>query len=256
MPVKSMREDYREEIEKLAKTMTFTDIAMNLGIKLPTLYHWTTKWGLKSTYTDKKFKDPTEIQKQLLIASLLGDGSIGSIRGTKSFRVQHCLKQKEYLYWKYDILQDLTHRQPTIRKSSNPRKQGLTTEAVGFSMATNVYTDYLYGKNYSNGNKILPDYLADVINPFILAVWYMDDGTLGGNRNCRLYTNNYTKYENEHIQNILSKKFNLVSSIQIIHDKEYHKDYCSIIINVKSSHRMCKLISPYILPCMEYKLIH
>lgn len=59
----------------------------------------------------------TEVQKQVILGSLLGDGSLSSIKldykdpsgRTKAinsrFTEKHCIEQLEYLSWKSSILQ-------------------------------------------------------------------------------------------------------------------------------------------------------
>lgn len=50
---------------------------------------------------------PTPLEEQVLIGSLLGDGNLTKRKGNKRgtiFSVSHCLKQKEYIEFKHDIL--------------------------------------------------------------------------------------------------------------------------------------------------------
>lgn len=50
----------------------------------------------------------TQKQHDLLIGTLLGDGSLSTVKigQTWSYRCLHCAEQKDYLFHKYSILQD------------------------------------------------------------------------------------------------------------------------------------------------------
>src|SRR3989344_7267463 len=54
------------------------------------------------------------IQKDLIIGSLLGDGSLRLMGRSReaSFVVDHSEKQKDYVLWKYEVLRNWVNREP------------------------------------------------------------------------------------------------------------------------------------------------
>jgi len=58
----------------------------------------------------------SDFQKQIIIGCLLGDGRLEcrSKNRTARLRIHHGEKQKDYVFWKYDIFKNIV--------SSNPKK--------------------------------------------------------------------------------------------------------------------------------------
>lgn len=98
----------------------------------------------------------------MVIGTLLGDGHIDKIG---SLSVEHSIKQKDYVYWKYDYLKSICLQPPK-----------LTHHGASIRFRTRALFKDLRKEWYGTGRKALPDSFESSINPFVLAVWYMDDG--------------------------------------------------------------------------------
>jgi len=61
----------------------------------------------------------TQIQKEVLIGTLLGDGCLLVNVYGKNYRlyIEHSVKQKNYLEWKYEIFREWCLSQPKDKKS-------------------------------------------------------------------------------------------------------------------------------------------
>src|SRR3990167_10285049 len=73
--------------------------------------HWYKKWiPIKNGVTIL----PT--QRSLIIGSLLGDGTMRMGKGAinSNFKVEQGLVQKDYVFWKYEILKSLVFTEPKI----------------------------------------------------------------------------------------------------------------------------------------------
>ena len=59
----------------------------------------------------------TELQRSIIIGTVLGDGSLIASRSKNHLRLQigHCITQKEYVFWKYEMLKDLILTPPTYQ---------------------------------------------------------------------------------------------------------------------------------------------
>ena len=65
----------------------------------------------------------TQIQKSLIIGSLLGDGYARIIKGRKNafLEINHSFHMKEYVDWKYEILKNIVISPPKMRKGNGNR---------------------------------------------------------------------------------------------------------------------------------------
>lgn len=114
----------------------------------------------------------------------------------------------------------------------------------GNSKSHKVFTD-IYNILYLNNNKILTqEYLNKINHPIALAYWFMDDGTERGT----IATHCFSEEENNLLLNWMLNKWNIKCSIQ--HEKKYLKLY----ILSESRLDFERLIFPYMVPSMYYKL--
>lgn len=189
--------------------------------------------------------------QQILIGSLLGDGSFvyGSGRCKNCFlSIGHSEKQLEYLRYKVGIISKYGFTNKIYKYSySNTRyKRGnLTT----YYYKTNLHPIFTQIRNHSydsNGIKRINQEFVSDIDPLGLAIWYMDDGYVTKN-SCILSTCSFTLEEQRVLVDILLKKFNLHFNIGK-HDN-------SMYLQAKDFPLFVKIISPYIISCMQYKLI-
>ena len=116
----------------------------------------------------------TREQKSLIIGTILGDGYLRIIPKRKNafLEVNHSFAQKDYVDWKYSILQSIVKSKPKLRKGNGQR--------IAYRFYTRCLSEItdLFKAFYRDGRKIIPDNLK--INPLTLAVWYMDDGSRSG----------------------------------------------------------------------------
>lgn len=136
------------------------------------------KWGvtplLKSDRVD--FPPITEEQHQVLFGSLLGDGTmVATGNHTARFVEGHAEAQSEYTRWKAKMLEPYTSSIYATQKTSADGRifHGLSFSTHG-CRALRVYYDMFYG----SGQRVFPPETEYSITPLVLAVWYMDDGSL------------------------------------------------------------------------------
>ena len=169
---------------------------------------------------DITFSDLTEDEKAILMGSVLGDGTVQKRGNSYRMRIAYSCEKKEHLQWMQDKLQRFcTKRYPrgefgtfTGKLSAkdiaeNPDKKPPTT--CYFYLASGPYLDTLYNLFYQQvpgEERYVKTITKKTIeafpkNPYLLAVWYMDDGSR--RRDCyagKLYTQSF------YIHNLLKKK--------------------------------------------------
>lgn len=189
--------------------------------------------------------------RQLLIGSLLGDGSFCSIgRNTKNryLSIAHSMKQEEYLKFKVSILNRYglaSNIQYRVTKNSR-YKSGEVSECRHKSRLHPIFTD-IRAKYYDrHGHKRVHREFVKDIDELGLAIWYMDDGYVTKN-SCIFSSCSFTLEEQQILADILLEKFDLHFNLGK-HDN-------SMYLHAKDFPKFIKLIKPHVIPSMQYKLI-
>lgn len=183
----------------------------------------------------------TQQQKSVIIGCVLGDGYLRKIPGRKDafLEINHSLKAKEYVDWKYSILKDICKSPPKRRKIDEKRE--------GYRFYTKEHPEIteIYEKFYQNGKKVIPKGFE--LDPLILAVWFMDDGSKTKKKDVYL---NCQKFSWKDQRRLLHALRMLKIRARMNKDKKYYR----IRIYKESISRFVELIRPYIIPSMEYKI--
>jgi hypothetical protein len=182
----------------------------------------------------------TQLQKSVVIGTVLGDGYIRKLKGRKNafLEINHSFKQREYVDWKYSVLENLTTSKPKARKGNGNR--------VAYRFYTKQLSELteIMSMFYVGNKKVIPDIKLD---PITLAIWFMDDGSRCRGSDVYLNTQQFTKDD----QNKLLKSLQSVGlEASLNKDKGYYR-----IRFLKSSiPRLHELIGQYIIPSMKYKI--
>jgi hypothetical protein len=183
----------------------------------------------------------TKLQRSIIIGAILGDGYLRIVSGKKNalLEVNHALSQKAYVDWKYEMLKAVCKSGPKSRKSNGARI------AYRFNTRQHPEMTKLHTAFYGEGKKSIPDDL--VLDPMMLAVWFMDDGSRCRASDVYLNTQQFARHDQERLRESLLE-LGIESSLN--KDKEYSR------IRIKKSSIPClfKSISPYIIPSMTYKI--
>ena len=193
--------------------------------------------------------------KQVLLGSLLGDGSLQIPKEGKNafYREIHSQKQKEYIIWKNNFLKFFDTR--FHEYSFYDKRTNKTYYSVLLWSKTHPTLTHYCHVFYSKGRKAITKEILNQINILGLAVWYMDDGYYHyGNYRCALSTNAYSYEEQIIIKNWFKNNFNINS--QIHKRKKGTLSSYNIVLSRESTNNFLRLIYHYIIPCMCYKLGH
>jgi predicted transcriptional regulator len=197
----------------------------------------------------KKTLKFTKKQKEILIGLILGDGHLETLNNGKTYRlkVEHSLKQREYLDWLYLNFKEWINKTPEVRKRTS---LGKIVETYGFTTYTSGILRFYAQQFYQNKKKIIPKMIDKIITPQSLAIWFMDDGSIKSKAHKALviHTHGYSKNDLLLITKVLEKKFGLKIGLQKQYDKWRLYIFSESVDNFK------KIILPYILPSMQYKL--
>ena len=184
----------------------------------------------------------TSIQKSIIIGSILGDGSLRKAQRRRNalLEVNHSFSSKKYVDWKYQHLKNLVITPPKKRKNNEKRI------AYRFTTRSLPEITQFYEKFYKDGKKII--FKSIILNPLIMAVWFMDDGNKTYNA-LYLNTQQFDLDSQHELINQLFNQWNIKSTLN--KDKIYHR----IRIRTSSTPRFKKIIKSFVLPMFYYKLM-
>ena len=206
------------------------------------LYHQTTFLPMS--------KPPHTKTHPLIVGTILGDGSLNRYG---CLTVEHGTRQEEYVRWKYGKMKALR----MLTKTSTPRPVKRLDKRSGtrhFSLRFNTRSIFKAERELFyplGGKKKLPLQLEDLITPYALAVWFMDDGGQGGNSTYGLVidVSNYTPPERAFLQQLLRRKYHLTTSLQ-----HGTGSSAKLFVRKVSAFAFYKLVTPYLHQSMRYKV--
>lgn len=191
----------------------------------------------------------TKQQKEILFGLLLGDGHLESQNEGKTYRlkVEHSIKQKNYVDWLYNIFSNWCQSEPKERIKDSFGKKIVS---YGFSTYSSGSLRFFAKQFYKNHQKIVPKKIYKFISALGVAVWFMDDGSLKSNKHNSyiIHTLGFKKSECQLLIKSLSSRLKIKATIH----RQY--DRYRIYIVSESADDFRKMIEPYILDSMKYKL--
>lgn len=179
----------------------------------------------------------TGTQCSIIIGSLLGDGAM-RCKANALLEINHSLKQKFYVDWKYQQLANLVTTPPKARKGNGERI------AYRFTTLSLSELTPFYQRFYSDRRKVVPDDLT--LDPLSLAVWFMDDGCKSHKA---LYLN--TQQFDHESQMRMIELLKAIWSVKATLNRD--EQYQRIRIAVESVSVFKTIVTPHLLPQFEYK---
>lgn len=200
----------------------------------------------------------TPDQEQILLGSLLGDGSISS---NGVYSETHCVKQTDYVAWKCAMLRNFFNGGLERRKHSHVYK-GVEKRYLVPSIRSKTSPIFRQWRNafYTEGGvKRVPRYLVDRLTALGLAVWYMDDGSVcrrGKKRThyITLCTHGFNLADVTYLQTLLRNRWNICSSLSRASKYGDRDVGWAIYLSGGNAARFLDVVAPYIHPAMAYKL--
>ena len=200
---------------------------------------------------------PNEIQDNIIIGSLLGDGSLARYGRSKEshYREHGCIAQNDYRKWKATMLSTLHF------------KYHEDLNAAGMKSISNALFSTYHHLFYENGRKrVTPEILERLTHPLGLLCLYLDDGTLVIDRYIRnntihlfpritIYSQSFTEQENLLLRDHIYNQFNISFILKKRNDGHGVVLQCNYRDDII---RFLFFFKPYtsnrLLQCMCYKL--
>lgn len=181
-------------------------------------------------------------QMAVLIGTILGDGHLEPNWSKTNYKlkINHCLKHRNYTFWKYRIFKDWVLTKPKFDRWNN---------SFQFRTVSHREITKLRNKFYKNGKKIIPrDIRKYLKNPITLAVWFMDDGNIKGTA-YNINTQSYSKNENKLLAKCLLDLHGITANLEKNHQKYYR-----LYIPKLSARIFENIVRNFVTTDMKYKL--
>lgn len=185
----------------------------------------------------------TPRQREIVIGCILGDGYLRKLPGRRDafLEVNHSIKAKEYVDWKYRELKDFVKSPPKSRKQN----KGMWKQAYRFFTRQHKEFTELWEKFYKEGKKVIPR--GFTLTPLSLAVWFMDDGSRTKKGDVYL---NCQQFDFSSQRRLLHALRLLGIRARMNKDGKHYR----IRIYKESLPAFFQTILPYIHPSMQYKI--
>ena len=184
----------------------------------------------------------TKLERSIIVGSLLGDGYMRIIPGRSDafLEMNHSIKAKDYVDYKFNKLKRICESAPKERMTNNGR--------YAYRFFTKQCNDLtiLYNLFYKNKRKIIPKNLE--LDPVSIAIWYMDDGSKSRDSDVYLNTQQFSLMDQKKLLNCL-RKFGIKARLN--RDKKYYRAR----ILKESIKGFMNIIAPCMAPSMKYKLV-
>jgi hypothetical protein len=184
----------------------------------------------------------TQLQKSVIIGSVLGDGYLRIVPGRKNalLEINHSIKARKYVDWKYSILKDICLSAPKMRVINEKR--------IAYRFFTRQHPEITEFLNmfYENERKKIPSGI--VLDPIALAVWYMDDGSKTKKNDVYLNTQQFSFNDQRKLLRALQK---IGIRARLNKDKKYYR----IRIYKESIPKFMEIIKSIVVDSMKYKIV-
>lgn len=114
---KAIYQDFNWCYERFVnRGMDMHEMAKEANCSLRVMQKWCSEKHGLNDWTFRHEKKLNELQKQIVMFGLLGDGHIDKRPNQPMYIESHAENQKDYVYWKYSILKDLCNKEPVYKK--------------------------------------------------------------------------------------------------------------------------------------------
>jgi hypothetical protein len=196
----------------------------------------------------KKKLKLTDVQRELMIGKILGDGHLETQNQGKTYRlkIEHGIKQKEYVDWFYSYFKDWVLTPPKIRDSKRSSK---IHEKYWFNTISHSSFRFYAHQFYKNGVKGIPILIRKFLTPRVLAVWFMDDGSIKSKETKALIlnTHSFSKGDLQVLIEAINSKFGILMRIR------KQKDGNQLYIPSAEVDKFISIINPHVIDSMRYK---
>lgn len=201
-----------------------------------------------------------DFQRSIIVGKLLGDGHLETADKGKTYRlkIEHSIRQKEYVDWLYEQFKTWTGQAPKIRSRQVRLPQGASAihESYGFTTYSHSAFRFYAQQFYPiDGEKVIPKLIRKLLTPTALTIWYLDDGSFKSEHH-RTFIIHSHGYEKKDLQRILIPLEKLGIKAVLHRQNRATGTYWRIYVLSESANNFAQIIKEIasFMPSMNYKL--
>ena len=180
--------------------------------------------------------------RSLLVGSMLGDGRLVRQTNATHYTERHCGAQRDYLEWKAVLWGPWAGEITPIPDKRGFSQFGFLT--CGHALL-NDWQELFYASKGKGWKRLVPQ-IVDMVDEFALAIWYLDDGSVGWWPTITFGADP----ESREVAWSIFEKFGLKPRW----DLKIRNTGCFYMEREDTAHRFLDLIRPHVPDCMDYKL--
>jgi len=194
-------------------------------------------------------------QYSVVIGLLLSDAWI--IYNKRSVNPRIGFKQKtnkkksfakfEYLFSVFTILSPFCNSVPALVTNIRNNKKNI---ALNFCTRSLPCIKDIHLLFYEDNKKKIPQDIYNLLDPIALTHWICGDGSVS-KKGLLLCTDSYSIEDVVRLVNVLIIRYNLICTIRLHRENQYR-----IYISERSLNSLKKLVLPYMVNSMKYKICH
>jgi len=221
--------------------------------------------ALRSYLNNLERRPFSQIQKDALVGTLLGDGCLQYSGGIKAFyKFDQKASRLEYVNLLYSIFADCVGTPPKLRNQSGvPHSYRFKTLRMN---RLDFYDDQFYPRNALSGKrkKVVPANIHRWLNPQSLAFWFMDDGSKNHSGGYYFHTEGFNHSEVVCLQQAMGRVFNLQCNVhknnrgaeaESAQSSNLTKSpLYTLYIPLSNAPQFRSIVEDYMLDSMKYKL--
>lgn len=198
----------------------------------------------------------------ILVGMVMGDGYLGvRMRGkayeSSELTVVHSVVQRDYVAYKAELVRKIFGGVFTVREKSTTLKNGKKYFLCGFSKS-HKYFSTLKHMMYRDRKKVVTDQVLGMLTVPGIAIWYMDDGHARRNLNKEGFVSSVSTQISTCCSEPEASR--ICEWLAVRHGVQFRPfpegPGFSVRCNTGESHKFARLVEPYIIPSMRYKLAH
>ena len=188
--------------------------------------------------------------KEIILGSLLGDGSLNIHKGYKNarFSFRHSIVQKDYFLWKVNQLSDISSGKSIfIQKNDGgySKNKKMLYQSRALPQLTEIYTLVRKRGKFHIRRKWL-----NQMTPLSLAIWWLDDGSIISNGRKGVFcTDGFEQKQVERLARYLKVVWNItvtVAPIGVSRDGKKQQYYRIWIRSTEELKKFLRIIMPYV----------
>jgi hypothetical protein len=200
----------------------------------------------------------------MVYAFTMGDGCIYYPHKTSQhtiFTAENIIDNEDYIYWRADILQNITKVHVYHRDNSERSKRSGWNCKDTLRTVTRTHPIYtkVYNRLYGTGRKAIDPHQLTFMSWQMLAILYMDDGSVVVDKRCKnatpavtLHTKSFSHAENVMLKRAIEEKLGIY--FNVVRQSKGDKIYWFLRLRSKDYITFRNGVEPYIFPSFQYKI--